>query len=313
MPQVSVIICTHNRAHYLPRCLDSLLRQTLSRDAFEIIVVDNACTDDTPSVCHRYETKGIRRLVEPVAGLSRARNAGWQAASSPLIAYLDDDAIADPRWLESALAAFNAQQPHPDGMTGPVRLIWESAEPTWMNKALRIPLGALDWGPIPRRLTPGEWIVGANCFFSRECLARLGGFSEQLGRKGSSLLSGEETLLQKQIESQGGYLFYVPLAGVGHHVTPDRTRPAWFYRRYFWGGISDALLQHTAPQGGTASDTGTVAGPANWGPLARLSVNSVAAIGLAPLPRRIQARIYMAYVLGWCAAKTRILTPANPP
>lgn len=310
LPKISAIICTHNRADYLPRCLDSLLRQTLPRHAFEIIVVDNACTDDTPAVCRRYDSMGIRRIVEPVPGLSRSRNTGWQAASTPLIAYLDDDAIADPRWLESALTAFTSQQPRPDGIGGPVRLIWESPEPAWMNPSLRIPLGALDWGPIPRRLTPAEWIIGANCFFTRDCLSQLGGFSEQLGRKGTCLLSGEESLVQKQIESRGGYLFYVPDAGVGHHVTSDRTRPQWFYRRYFWGGVSDAHLRRTAPRGGTTSASGSVAGPANRGPLARLFVNTLAAAGLASTPRRIQARIYMAYVLGWCAVKSGLIRPS---
>jgi glycosyltransferase involved in cell wall biosynthesis len=305
--EISVVVCTHNRAACLPACLDSLLRQTLPRNRYEILVVDNASTDDTPAVCRRYEPRGVRRIPEPVAGLSRARNTGWRNAEGALVAYLDDDAVADPQWLETALAAFQSRHPRPDGLGGPVRLIWESPAPAWMNPALQIPLGAVDWGATPRRLAPDEWVIGANCFFAKECLARLGGFDEHLGRKGSCLLSGEEALLQKQIEAGGGFLFYVPGASVGHQVTPERTRPDWFYRRYFWGGVSDARLRRRAPAGGSSSATGSVAGPDTARPLIRLALNTLAAIGLAPAPRRIQSRIYMAYVLGWSLARAGLI------
>lgn len=302
-PAVTAVVCTHNRAAYLPACLDSLLRQDLPRERFEILVVDNASTDDTAAVCLSYQDRGVRRIHDSVPGLSHARNVGWRAARGALVAYLDDDAIACESWLSAAVAAFRSVIPPPDGLGGAVRLQWDLPEPAWMNAPLRQPLGEVDWGPAPRKLLPSEWIIGANCFYSRTCLERLNGFDERLGRKGSCLLSGEETLLQRRIEEAGGFLYYVPAAAIRHRVTPDRTRPAWFYRRYFWGGVSDAVLRRTAPAGGTAAAAAPVAGPAGGSALVRVAINFLASLGLARAPRRIQARIYMAYVVGWCLGR----------
>lgn len=302
-PDVTVVVCTHNRAAYLPACLDSLLRQDLPRERFEILVVDNASTDGTAAVCLSYQDRGVRRIYDSVPGLSHARNVGWRAARGDLVAYLDDDAIACESWLSAVVAAFRSVAPPPAGLGGPVRLQWDLPEPAWMNAPLRQPLGAVDWGSAPRKLLPSEWIIGANCIYSRKCLERLDGFDERLGRKGSCLLSGEETLLQRRIEDAGGFLYYVPAAAIRHRVTPDRTCPEWFYRRYFWGGVSDAVLKHTAPAGGTAAAAAPVAGPAGGSALARVAVNFLASLGLARAPRRIQARIYMAYVVGWCLGR----------
>ena len=302
-PDLTVVICTHNRAAYLPACLDSLLRQDLPRDRFEIIVVDNASTDNTAAVCGAYENRGVRRIFDAVPGLSHARNTGWRAGGGELIAFLDDDAIACEGWLSAAWTAYRSLQPAPAGLGGPVRLQRNSPEPAWMNAPLRQPLGELDWGLAPRKLLPTEWIIGANCFYSRKCLEQFGGFDERLGRKGACLLSGEETMLHKQIEQAGGYIYYVPAAAVRHRVTLERTRPAWFYRRYFWGGVSDALVRRTAPADGATVAAEPVAGPVHRRPWARAILNLFAALGLARAPDRIRARIYIAYVLGWCLTR----------
>lgn len=302
-PDLTVVICTHNRAAYLPACLDSLLRQDLPRERYEIIVVDNASTDNTAEICRAYENRGVRRIFDSVPGLSRARNTGWRAARGELIAFLDDDAIACEGWLSAAWTAYRSLQPAPGGLGGPVRLQWDTPEPAWMNAPLRQPLGELDWGSAPRKLLPTEWVNGGNSFYSRKCLEQFGGFDERLGRKGTCLLSGEETMLNKQIEQAGGYLFYVPAAAIQHRVTPERTRPAWFYRRYFWGGVSDALVRRTAPADGVPVAAEPVAGPATRSPLVRVILNLFAALGLARAPDRIRARIYMAHVLGWCLTR----------
>lgn len=302
-PAVTVVVCTHNRADDLPACLESLLGQDFPRERLEILVVDNASTDATAEVCRAFEGRGVRRISDPVPGLSHARNTGWRAGRGEWIAFLDDDAVACAGWLSAGWAAARSVQPPPDGMGGPVRLLWDAPEPAWMNAPLRQPLGELDWGPAPRKLRPDEWIIGANAWYSRQCLERFGGFDERLGRKGTCLRSGEETLLQKQIERAGGYLYYAPAAAVRHRVTPERTRPAWFYRRYFWGGVSDALVRRAAPAEGAPAAAAPVAGPADRSPAARAAINLVSALGLARAPDRIRARIYMAYVLGWCLTR----------
>jgi GT2 family glycosyltransferase len=307
LPEITAIVCTRNRAHYLRLCLESLLTQTLSRERYEILVIDNASTDTTRELCETYAKHGVRYSLEPVIGLSRARNTGWQQAVAAYVGYLDDDGIADPSWLESALHAFHSQSPAPACVGGPIRLLWESPEPVWMNAPLRIPLGFLNWGTVPRKIEEHEWLMGGNSFYPKSQLSRIGGFDERLGRKKGCLLSGEESQLYLHLRKEGGYLFYEPGVSMLHHVTPDRTRPAWFYRRYFWGGVSDVILQNTTPSGSVKSDTGSVAGPSHRNVVSRVATNFIAAIGMARMPRRIQARIYLAYVFGWLLAKTGIL------
>jgi glycosyltransferase involved in cell wall biosynthesis len=97
MPALSVIIPTHNRAGLLPAAVESVRR---AGSDLEIIVVDDASSDDTPRVCERLS--GIRYLrFEENQGLSQARNAGILASSAELVSFLDDDDLRLPGSLDA--------------------------------------------------------------------------------------------------------------------------------------------------------------------------------------------------------------------
>jgi glycosyltransferase involved in cell wall biosynthesis len=312
-PLITAIICTRNRAPLLEIAIQSLFRQTRPRADYDIMVVDNGSTDQTADICSRFAGDAVRYVYEPVPGLSRARNTGWRQSHSRYIAYLDDDAIADETWIDALICAYESRSPAPAAVGGPVRLKWEVPEPEWINYALRLPLGFLDWGRQSRQLTPAEFLIGANCSYRRAVLEQFGGFHEYLGRKEDCLLSGEETQLQRKIEQSGDYLYYAHTAGVQHLVPSDRTQPRWFYHRFFWGGVTDVLLSRTT-QAATTSIQGTVvAGPQRGGALMRLLCNTATAVNLtATYGRRIQGRIYMAYVLGWIWAKLGMVKADTP-
>lgn len=109
-PQISIVLATSNRARRLAALVDSLRAQTLAPDRFEVVVVDDASTDDTPHVLKTaLEVGGLRlkalRLDRP-SGPAHARNVGWRAAEAPLIAFTDDDCVATPTWAHAALEAF---------------------------------------------------------------------------------------------------------------------------------------------------------------------------------------------------------------
>src|SRR5712671_6825521 len=105
MSRISVIIATHNRADLLAIALKSLARQTIPPAEYEVIVVDNASSDQTPAVVRQMSPAmpQVRYVFEERLGLSWARNAGLEAARAPYVAYLDDDAKAEPEWLEALL------------------------------------------------------------------------------------------------------------------------------------------------------------------------------------------------------------------
>lgn len=242
-PRLSVVVCTHNRAGILGRCLDSLLAQTLPPGRFEILVVDNASRDDTRSVVrHGRRAARVRYLFEPRLGLSRARNTGWREARAPLVAYLDDDAVAAPDWAAAALRAF---QRWPDAacVGGRVDPLWPGPRPAWLDHRLMGVLSVVHWSPWARELDPKEWLVGANVCLRRSLLEEVGGFPEYLGRKGASLMSGEEAAVIKALRVRGHRVFYDPDMRVQHRIDPERLKARWFLRRYFCHGVSVGLAE----------------------------------------------------------------------
>ncbi len=242
--EISVAICTYNRADRLTLSLESLCQQTLTFDDFEILVIDNASSDRTPQVCTEYQSSlpNLKYIYEPVRGLSKARNTACQQAQGKYIAYLDDDAIACPIWLETILQVFKNIQPTPIGMGGAIYPLWEIPKPEWMHKYMEDLFTVLDYGDRPRWFESDKFPYGANMTYQRPALLAVGGFSENLGRKGQNLLSEEEHLLNLQLQNQGGKFYYHPQAAVEHWIPKERINPNWLVRRSYWQGRSVAMV-----------------------------------------------------------------------
>lgn len=102
--QISVVVCTHDRAEKLANCLAALADQSLGRTGYEVIVVDDCSTDETAAVAERSSSQLIRN--ERNLGPAVSRNLGVEAAGAPLIAFTDDDCIPARHWLEELVAAF---------------------------------------------------------------------------------------------------------------------------------------------------------------------------------------------------------------
>ncbi|HYE52983.1 MAG TPA: glycosyltransferase family 2 protein [Azospirillaceae bacterium] len=245
-PAISAVICTHNRADHLRRAVASLQEQTLPADRFEIIVVDNGSTDATRDVVEEFAgaPHPIRYIYEPVLGLSRARNTGWRRSRAPLVAYLDDDAIAAPDWLERLVESFRAEAWTAGCVGGLIEGNWEAPRPGWLHDVLLPCLTVIDWKKdAPAPVTKGCFVAGANIAFRRDLLERAGGFAENLGRKGGSLLSAEERDMTERVEALGFCTVYDPRAAVKHWVGRDRLTKRWFLERARWQGISEAAAE----------------------------------------------------------------------
>ncbi|WP_017300634.1 glycosyltransferase family 2 protein [Nodosilinea nodulosa] len=243
LPLISAIICTHNRASYLGAAIASLLEQTYVN--YEVIVIDNASTDDTKAVVEAFQPR-LTYLYEGTLGLSAARNRGAAIARGSILAYLDDDAEASPQWLAALAEAFaNHAQAAIAG--GAVSLIWPQgiASPRWLSPTLAESLGAYDLGPGLRLITdPGQTPRGLNYAVKKSFLDAAGGFDPQLGRVGKNLLSNEELHLTQQALASGFEVLFVPQAQVAHNVAPERLHPGWFLRRSWWQGISECYREH---------------------------------------------------------------------
>lgn len=239
-PLISVIVATRDRSDYLRLCLQALTRQTLPPEAFEILVVDNGSSDDTGEVLRdfRRSMPNLHLVREERAGLSRARNAGVQASTAELVAFTDDDAVPAPDWAERISARYAQLGAEVAVLGGEVNPIWEAPRPEWLTNTLLRPLSAgLLWSPTARILRGDEWLMEVNIAYRKSRLLEFGGFSEDLGRIGDSLLSGEGCINLIMIRA-GLKLFYDPEILVGHHIPASRLTRTWFRRRYFWQGVS---------------------------------------------------------------------------
>lgn len=300
-PEITVVVCTHNRAIYLEECIDALLQQSVPSEIYDILVVDNGSTDNTKDICAKFvELKNFHYIFEPVLGLSHARNCGWKNAAGKYIGYIDDDATADKNWVEKALESFE-NSPEPDWVGGSVTLRWEEEPPTWLTEEYYGALGWVNWGESPKYIDPDtEWLVGCNSFFKKDSLAAIGGFDMRLGRKKENLLSGEEVQLHHRLRAAGGNFFYHPEVHVYHHAAKKRTRPSYFYRRYYWGGITDFVMSKTLKDVPAQMDSSP---QDEQSKLVRLTCNLLQSFGLfVSKEKTIKSRIYMSYVLGQLVA-----------
>ena len=243
--RISAIIPTYNRADYLGKAIQSLVDQTLPIEQYEILVIDNCSTDRTRQiVCEEFaHVQNLRYIYEPVLGLNQARNTGWQQAHGEYIAYIDDDAIAAPQWLEKIVEAFETVKPTPGFVGGKVEPIWEAERPEWLPKDFECLLTILDLSENPIVLGADQWIVGANMAFSRHVVEKGGGFLLGLDRVGNKLLSNGEVLLEQELVRRGYTGYYDPAIAVQHLVPTDRLTQSWFIRRLYWQGVSGALIE----------------------------------------------------------------------
>lgn len=241
-----VAVCTHNRQEQLLQlALPSLLGQTASTGDFEIVVVDNASTDATSDRVRQLlgTVRNLRLVEEPVLGLSSARNRALGETGARYVAFIDDDEIAAPDWVECLLRAIHEIGPHAACLGGPIRPRWKGGRPGWLPDQLLGALSIVDQGAARRPVDPWLWpLVGGNICFERGRLLAAGGFDVALGRIGTQLLCNEETLAQQRIAANGGGIWYVPDACVHHEIPAARLTRSWFVRRFWGQGISDVRL-----------------------------------------------------------------------
>jgi len=247
--KISAVICTYNRDKYIGKSIESLVNQTLLDNQYEIIIVDNKSTDNTREVvCDGFkDVNHLSYYYEPVQGLSQARNTGTKNAKGTYIAFLDDDAIACNDWLERIVDAFENYEAQLGSVGGKISPIWEVERPSWLSDEIVPVLTVLDWFDKPTILSEKYWLAGANIAFPKFLLDQMGGFDTSLGRKGSNLLSNEETVMRQDIEKAGYQCLYDPKIYVDHHVPSERVNQKWFKRRFYWQGVSKAVLASQAP------------------------------------------------------------------
>src|SRR5437764_6296260 len=167
--RASVVVPTFRRPASLNRCLAALCAQDFDPGAYEVIVVDDAASDEARGVvtcwAARAAARGLALRYVPVTGAhgpAAARNDGWHAARGPIIAFTDDDCLPTPGWLAAGVAAFV------DGVAGASGRVIVPLPRRWPT----------DYERNAAAIEHAEFVT-ANCFYRRDVLAAVGGFDER--------------------------------------------------------------------------------------------------------------------------------------
>jgi len=228
LPPISVVLCTRERPHDLTGALASL--RTVDYPDFEIVVVDNApTTDATERVIAAAADPRIRRVVEPVAGLSNARNAGLTAARHDIVAFTDDDVVVDPHWLHGLARGFDRADDVscvcgmvPSGELRTAAQAYFDQRVSWAS-TLAPRTYSLAEPPTDLPLFPfqvGIYGTGANFAIRRGAATAMGGFDEALGA-GTSTKGGEDIDMFFRLVAAGHTLVNEPAAIVWHRHRSD--------------------------------------------------------------------------------------------
>jgi len=240
---LTAIICTYNRAKYIGNLLESIAANDLPKSEYEILLVDNNCTDNTRAVCEAFAAAhrdvSFRYVVEQEQGLSAARNKGIKEAKGDIIVYVDDDALVDTWYLRTYAEWFAA---HPETMAcgGAIEPLYETQEPEWMTPYTKALLTAwMNYGDKVREYPKGRYPGGGNAAYRKCVFEQVGLFNTALGRKGGNLMGSEEKDIFDKMHALGMQVLYLPKA-VLHHIIPQaKLEPDYFNRLTTQIGISE--------------------------------------------------------------------------
>jgi cellulose synthase/poly-beta-1,6-N-acetylglucosamine synthase-like glycosyltransferase len=226
-PKTSVIVCTFNGSRTLSKCLESLLR--LDYPNYEVIVVNDGSTDTTAKIASNY---GFRVITTENRGLSSARNTGLKAATGEIVAYIDDDAHADPHWLRYLASTFmNTQHV---GVGGP-----NIAPPE--DGLIAECVAHSPGNPVHILLSDSEaeHIPGCNMAFRKAALAAIGGFDPQFR------IAGDDVDVCWRLQQKGWTLGYSPGAMVWHYRR-NSVRAYWKQQHNY--GKAESFLEKKWPE-----------------------------------------------------------------
>lgn len=236
---VAVVVCTHTfeRRRLLEGLIDSLVAGTVAPR--EVVVVVDRNPELAAALGAHPWPRPVTVIESAGAGLAAARNTGWRAVTAPLVAFIDDDAVASPTWLEELAEAARSSDAGVIG--GRIDPVWEGGEPSWYSPMLGWVVGCSYEGQ-PTEPAKVRNVIGCNMLVRRDLLVRLGGFETTLGRSGTGLAGAEETELCIRAGMLGVDVLLIPGARVVQVLPAARATLRHAIRRGWAEGRSKRML-----------------------------------------------------------------------
>ena len=232
-PDLTIAICTYNRSEALEGSVGSCFEQQTSFP-FEVLVVDNNSTDNTQQVLAQLRERyaELRCVKEPKQGLSHARNRALHEAKGEIVAFIDDDCVVLPGWLEAIVRGF--EDPSVGAVGGITHVGYpDDHKPEWLTSAMEGILGLSDRGPEEKEVSE---VMGGNMAFRRDLALRIDGFAVDLGYAGTHRIGGEDCEISHRVTAAGYRILHLPDAKVIHCVDRARLDRKWIIGRHRLNG-----------------------------------------------------------------------------
>ena len=255
MMKVSVVICTYSEDVYDHFCESVESIRTQTYDDIELVLV----VDGNEVLYERVEEdfgslpEVTTHCNEENLGLSGSRNRALEFVTGDVVALIDDDAVADERWVEELVSVYESTDAIAAG--GRMTPLWVAGKPRFLPAEFYWLVGV----NRPGFAEPGEEVrntFGSNISFRTWVLEDLGGFETQVGRQGTKNLQAHETeFCARMREAYGRGVIYNPDARVGHKVFAYRTEPKWLLERSFWQGYSKRAMEKIVSEDASDKET----------------------------------------------------------
>ena len=253
--KVSVVICTYSGDMYkhFVDSLESIRAQTYD-DIETVVVVDgNEELYERVRADYGGDDDLILHCNDENLGLSGSRNNALELVTGDVVALIDDDAVADERWVEELVSVYEERDAVAVG--GRMTPIWVAGKPSFLPEEFYWLVGVTHRGFAD----PGEEVrntFGSNVSFRTEVLRELDGFATEVGRQGEKNLQAHETeLCARMREAYGQGVIYNPDAEVGHKVFEWRTDGRWLLERSFWQGYSKRAMETLVSEESSREET----------------------------------------------------------
>jgi glycosyltransferase involved in cell wall biosynthesis len=232
--QLSIVICSYNRASYISDALTSLYEQTSGLECFEAIVVDNNSSDNTPAVFKAWREShpngNFTYTTETQQGASYARNTGAKLSKGAWLCFMDDDAVATKDYVSNIIRHIQ-DQPFIVGFGGRIIPKYIPEQPKWMSYYVSSLVGNFDYAPSACAFENGKYPLESNMIVSKAIYEQIGGFNTALpGVVGTLRIGGEGKELFFKILALGHTIYYDPSICVHHVVEVKKLTSEYMYR-----------------------------------------------------------------------------------